>query len=123
MAKIRIAWKGGEVIANLRETSSVKQLVRVLPSEAKACTWGEEVYFELPLKLALEPDAQQVVEPGTVCFWVEGRSLALPFGPTPASQGSEPRLVTRCNVLGKIEGDPRELKKVKAGAAIRVELL
>ena len=123
MAKIRIAWKGGEVIANLRETSSVKQLVTVLPCEAKACTWGEEVYFELPLDLALEADARQVVEPGTVCFWVEGSSLALPFGPTPASKGEEPRLVTRCNVLGKIEGDPRELKKVKAGAAIRVELL
>jgi hypothetical protein len=123
MAKIRIAWKGGEVIANLRETSSVKQLVTALPCEAKASTWGEEVYFELPLKLTLEADAQQVVEPGTVCFWVEGCSLALPFGPTPASKGDEPRLVTRCNVLGKIEGDPRELKKVKAGAAIRVELL
>ena len=123
MAKIRIAWKGGEVIANLRETSSVKQLVAVLPQEAKACTWGEEVYFELPVKMTLEADAQQVVEPGTVCFWVEGSSLALPFGPTPASKGSEPRLVTRCNVLGRIEGDPRELKKVKAGAPIRVELL
>jgi hypothetical protein len=123
MAKIRIAWKGGEVIANLRETSSVKQLVTALPCEAKASTWGEEVYFELPLKLTLEADAQQVVEPGTVCFWVEGGSLALPFGPTPASKGDEPRLVTRCNVLGKIEGDPRELKKVKAGAVIRVELL
>jgi uncharacterized protein len=123
MARIRIAWKGGEVIANLRETSSVKQLVSALPWEAKASTWGEEVYFELPLKLTLEVDAQQVVEPGTVCFWVEGSSLALPFGPTPASKGDEPRLVTRCNVLGKIEGDPRELKKVKAGAAIRVELL
>jgi hypothetical protein len=123
MAKIRIAWKSGEVIANLRETSSVKQLVTALPCEAKASTWGEEVYFELPLKLTLEADAQQVVEPGTVCFWVEGSSLALPFGPTPASKGDEPRLVTRCNVLGKIEGDPRELKKVKAGAAIRVELI
>jgi hypothetical protein len=123
MARIRIAWKGGEVIANLRETSSVKQLVSALPCEAEASTWGEEVYFELPLKLTLEADAQQVVEPGTVCFWVEGSSLALPFGPTPASNGDEPRLVTRCNVLGKIEGDPRELKKVKAGAAIRVELL
>jgi len=121
--KIRIAWKGGEVIANLRETYSVKQLVTALPCEAKASTWGEEVYFELPLRLTLEADAQQVVEPGTVCFWVEGSSLALPFGPTPASKGDEPRLVTRCNVLGKIEGDPRELKKVKAGAAIRVELL
>lgn len=123
MAQIRIAWKGGEVIANLRETSSVKQLVTVLPCEARASTWGDEVYFELPIKLTLEADAQQVVEPGTVCFWVEGSSLALPFGPTPASKGDEPRLVTRCNVLGKIEGDPRELKKIKAGAAIRVELI
>ena len=123
MARIRIAWKGGEVIANLRGTSSVNQLLAVLPREARANTWGEEVYFELPLNLTLEADAQQVVEPGTVCFWVEGNSLALPFGPTPASKGNEPRLVTRCNVLGKIEGDPRELKKVTAGVSIRVELL
>jgi hypothetical protein len=90
---------------------------------SRANTWGEEIYFELPVKLVLESDAQQVVEPGAVCFWVEGNSLALPFGPTPVSKGDECRLVTRCNVLGKIEGDPRELKKVKAGASIRVELI
>lgn len=123
MARIRIAWNGGEVIANLRETVSVNQLLAALPCEARANTWGEEVYFELPVQLALEADARQVVEPGTVCFWVEGTSLALPFGPTPASKGEECRLVTRCNVLGNIEGDPRQLKKVKTGAPIRVELL
>ena len=123
MARIRIAWKGGEVIANLRETSSVNQILKILPCDARANTWGDEVYFELPVKLALESDAQQVVEPGTVCFWVEGSALALPFGPTPISKGGESRLASRCNVLGKIEGDPRELKKVKAGSAIRVELL
>jgi len=123
VARIRIAWKGGEVIANFRETSSVNQILKILPCDARANTWGEEIYFELPVKLALESDAQQVVEPGTVCFWVEGSALALPFGPTPISKGNECRLVSRCNVLGKIEGDPRELKKVKAGATIRVELL
>jgi len=64
-----------------------------------------------------------VVEPGTVCFWVEGNALALPFGPTPVSRGDECRLVTSCNVLGAIEGDPRQLGKVRQGAAIRVELL
>lgn len=123
MPRIRIAWKGDEVIANLRETPSVKQLVAALPCDATACTWGEEVYFELPVSMAPEADAQQVVEPGTVCFWVEGSALALPFGPTPISKGKECRLVTRCNVLGKIEGDPRQLKGVKAGVPIRVELL
>ena len=107
--------------ANLRETPTVNQLLAALPQEAKANTWGEEVYFEMPVKAALESDAEQVVAPGTVCFWVEGNSLALPFGRTPASQGDECRLVTRCNVLGTIEGDPRQLGKVKQGDAIRVE--
>lgn len=109
--------------ANLRETPTVKQLLAALPQEANANTWGEEVYFELPVETVLEADAEQVVAPGTVCFWVEGRSLALPFGRTPVSRGDECRLVTRCNVLGKIEGDPRQLGKVKQGEAIRVELL
>jgi hypothetical protein len=123
MARIRIAWGSGEVTADLRETPSVKQLIEALPSTSRAQTWGEEVYFQLPVRARLEADACQVVEPGAVCFWVEGSALALPYGRTPASQGDEPRLVTPCNVLGKIEGDPRELRKVKAGESIRVELL
>lgn len=123
MVGVRIAWQGGEVTANLRDTPTAKQLLTVLPCEAKANTWGDEVYFELPLKAVLEPDAQQVVQPGTVCFWVQGSSLALPFGPTPVSEGDECRLVTRCNVLGKIVGDPRQLKQVKQGMVIRVALV
>ena len=109
--------------ANLRDTPTVNQLLGALPCDAQAQTWGEEVYFELPVRAAIESDARQVVEPGTVCFWVQGNALALPYGRTPVSQGNEPRLVTACNVLGKIEGDPRQLKSVKPGAAIRVEAL
>jgi hypothetical protein len=123
MARVRIAWRGGEVTANLRDTPTAKQLLAALPCEAAANTWGEEVYFGVPLTAPLESDAQQVVDPGTVCFWVQGGALALPFGPTPVSKGNECRLVTRCNVLGKIEGDPRGLGQVKQGAEIRVELL
>jgi len=123
MVRILIAWDGGEVTANLRETPTVKQLVSALPCSARAQTWGEEVYFELPVQATLEPDARQVVEPGTVCFWVEGSALALPYGRTPASQGNEPRLVTRCNVLGRVEGDPVQLAGIKPGARLRVELV
>ncbi len=120
MARIRIAWQGGEVTANLRDTPTARALLAVLPCDASASTWGEEVYFEVPVKAALESDARQVVDAGTVCFWVEGRSLALPFGRTPVSKGDECRLVTRCNVLGTIDGDPRQLKQVKQGTKIRV---
>ena len=109
--------------ADLRDTPTARALLAALPCEARACTWGEEVYFELPVEAALESDAKQVVDPGTVCFWVEGRSLALPFGRTPASKGAESRLVTRCNVLGTISGDARALKGVKDGTALRVEAL
>jgi hypothetical protein len=123
VARIRIAWGSGEVTADLRETPTVKQLLKALPGTSRAQTWGEEVYFELPVQASLEADARQVVEPGAVCFWVEGSALALPYGRTPASQGNEPRLVTRCNVLGKILGDPRQLATVKPGDSIRVELI
>jgi hypothetical protein len=123
MARIRIAWGNSEVIADLRESPTTKQLLKALPATSRAQTWGEEVYFALPVKAALEPDARQVVDAGAVCFWVDGSSLALPYGRTPASRGDESRLVTACNVLGKIAGDPRELRKVKAGESIRVELV
>jgi len=121
--KIRISWKSGEVIAYLRDTPTVEKLVTVLPTTSSANTWGDEVYFSIPVKTELEPDARQVVDAGTVCFWVEGGSLALPFGPTPVSQGDECRLVSKCNVLGKIEGDPRRLKALRDGESISVELL
>ncbi|MGB5082548.1 MAG: cyclophilin-like fold protein [Burkholderiales bacterium] len=120
--RIRIAWPRGSVTAVLGDTPSARALLAALPIEAKAQTWGEEVYFEIPIEAALERDAKQVVPPGTVCFWVEGGSLALPWGRTPISQGDQPKLVTRCNVLGKIEGDPGQLSAVRSGDAITVEL-
>jgi hypothetical protein len=51
---------------------------------------------------------------------VQGSSLALPFGPTPVSRGGECRLVTRVNVLGKLEGNPRLLATVRDGDPIEV---
>jgi hypothetical protein len=121
-ARIRIAWSKGAAVATLEDTPTAHALVAALPVNAWAQTWGEEVYFELPVKATLERDAKQVVAPGTVCFWVEGSSLALPWGRTPISEGDEPRLVTRCNVLGKIDGDARQLASVRSGDAITVTM-
>jgi hypothetical protein len=121
MSKIRISWPKGAVTATLHDTPSARALLAALPCESSANTWGEEVYFSLPVKAKLEPDARQVVDPGTVCFWVQGSSLALPFGPTPVSKGNECRLVTEVNVLGKIEGDARKLAGVRDGDRIKVE--
>ena len=121
-ARIRIVWPKGAASATLRETPTARALVACLPVKTKAQTWGEEVYFEIPVAAKLEADAKQVVPPGTVCFWTEGNSLALPWGRTPVSEGDEPRLVTRCNVLGAIDGDPRRLASVRGGDAITLTL-
>ncbi|HET8610341.1 MAG TPA: cyclophilin-like fold protein [Burkholderiales bacterium] len=121
MAKIRISWPGGEAFAQLRDTPTARKVIAALPVTASANMWGEEVYFGLPVTAKLEPDAKQVVDPGSVCFWVEGSALALPFGPTPISTGGECRLVSKCNVLGAIDGDARRLKNVRNGSSIKVE--
>ncbi len=118
---IRITWDGGEVTGTLMDTPTARALVDALPSKSRASTWGTEVYFSVPVQAALEPDARQVVDPGAICFWVQGSSLALPFGPTPVSEGDECRLVTPVNVLGNIDGDPRALESVNDGDEITVE--
>lgn len=123
MQRIRISWPKGELTAVLADTPTARKLIEALPCSSRAQTWGEEVYFSLPVDATLEADAVQVVDPGTVCFWVEGSSLALPYGPTPASRGDECRLISKVNVLGKLEGDPRQLAKVADGVTMHLSLL
>ncbi|MFH8567568.1 cyclophilin-like fold protein [Streptomyces sp. NPDC017993] len=119
--EIRFSWPAGQLTATLDDTPTTTALAAALPLQATAHTWGEEVYFETGLTPALEAGARQVVEPGTVAFWTEGNALALPYGPTPISLGDESRLASPCNVLGRIDGDPRLLATVRNGDPIRVE--
>lgn len=109
------------MIADLDAGPTVSRLLAALPCKSSVSTWGEEVYFSLPVTATLEPGARQVVDPGTVCFWVDGNALALPWGRTPISQQSECRLVSPCNILGRIRGDPAVLRTARDGETIRVE--
>ena len=118
--RIEISWESGRLTAIMNDTPTARLVWEALPHTASASTWGEEVYFEMPVRAELEDDARQVVDPGTVCFWTGGNSLALPYGPTTASQSDECRLVTEVNILGHIEGDPRALSSVRDGMEIRV---
>jgi hypothetical protein len=106
---------------DLLDTPTAKALIDALPFKSSAQTWGEEVYFATPVKARLEKDARQVVEPGTVCFWTEGDAIALPYGRTPMSSDERPQLASRCNVLGRLVGDPRRLGAVRAGEIVCVE--
>jgi hypothetical protein len=117
--KLRISGGGASFEVVLRETPTAKALLEAAPFESRAQTWGEEVYFTTPVSATLEPDARQIVEPGTVCFWTEGDALALPYGRTPVSTDERPKLAARCNVVGRLE-NAHDLAKIRAGETITV---
>ena len=119
---MRLVLQAGKVslTLELRDTPTSKAVYAAAPFEARAQTWGEEIYFSTPVSAQLEADARQVVEPGTVCFWTEGDALALPWGRTPISTDERPKLASRCNVLGTLVGDPKTLGRIKAGEKITV---
>jgi hypothetical protein len=119
--RLSLKFNGKRIELELFDTPTARALIEALPFESTAQTWGEEVYFATPVKARLEKDACQVVEPGTVCFWTEGDALALPYGRTPISSDERPKLASRCNVLGRLVGDPRRLDAVRPGDQVSVE--
>lgn len=123
MNQIRIKTDSVEILADLYNTPTAQALLDALPCESSANTWGQEVYFSVPVTVDLEPDAQQVVDPGTVCFWVEGSAVALPYGPTPISEDNECRLISRVNILGRILKNPNELSRINSGDSVTIELV
>ena len=118
--KLRLSAGSVTLEVILKDTPTAKAVYEAAPFEARAQTWGEEVYFTTPVSAELEADAKQVVEPGTVCFWTEGDALALPYGRTPISTDERPKLASRCNVLGRLKEDAKLLAGIKAGEKISV---
>lgn len=98
----------------LNNSQTSKAIQELKDFKAKINTWGEEIYFETPLKTAkLEPNSRDVINLGEVAYWVEGSSIAIGFGPTPASLGNEIRLVTKVNIIGNYDVSDANLQFLK----------
>jgi uncharacterized protein len=106
--------------AELLDTPTANAVATALPITASVLTWGEEVYFEIPVEVAREREARALVTPGEIAYWPDGRCIAIGFGRTPISQGDETRLASPCNVFAQVLGDVKTLGQVKAGTLVTV---
>jgi len=120
MARIRFDFGALTLDAELFDTPTAREIAAALPISSSAMTWGEEVYFEVPVNVAREKDARAVVTPGEIAYWPDGHCIALGFGRTPISQGDECRLASPCNIFAKALGDVKALAKVRGGTKIKV---
>jgi len=123
MARIRFDFGTLTLDAELLGTSTAKAVAAALPISSSVLTWGEEVYFDVPLTVAREADARAVITPGEIAFWPQGPAIAIGFGRTPISKDNETRLASPCNVFAKALSSVKVLSKVKTGAKVTVTLI
>ena len=117
---IRITAGTVTVNAELNETETADAVWDALPIQANGSTWGDEIYFKIPVDAGLE-DGQEVVELGDLGYWPPGQAFCLFYGLTPASQGDEIRPASAVTVIGKILDDTEPLKSVASGSAVLIE--
>ena len=123
MARIRFQFATLTLEAELLDTPTARAVAAALPISSSVLTWGEEVYFEIPVKLPAEKDARAVVTPGEIAYWPQGHCIALGYGRTPVSRGDEIRLASPCNIFAQATGDVRALAKVRPGTTVEVSRL
>jgi len=117
----RIAITAGEIHATgaLDDSRTAQAIWQALPIDARANTWGDEIYFSIPVTCAPEAP-RDVVAMGDLGYWPPGSAFCIFFGPTPASHGTEIRPASPVNVFGRVDGDPKAFAAVRSGAAIRI---
>ncbi len=119
----RIQIRVGDIVlqGELNKSPTASLIWEALPITGKGNLWGEEIYFAIPVKAALDDTARAVVEHGDLGYWPQGHALCIFFGPTPVSRGDEIRPASPVNIVGKIKGDLRILKRVAEGTTVHLD--
>jgi hypothetical protein len=119
--KVKILIQTIVLEAELFDTACAKAIAALLPMEANPNKWGDEFYFGISHKQGSDETATTSVHIGEIGYWPPGNALAIFFGPTPMSTGSEPVPASEVNIVGKITGDATQLRKVRGTTKIRLE--
>jgi hypothetical protein len=122
VAERRIRITAGSVSAEavLNGSATAGAVWDALPLAVPAETWGDEIYFGIPVTVKPE-SPRETVDLGDLGYWPPGSALCIFFGPTPASRGQEIRPASPVNVFGRVVGDATRFKSIRSGTVVRVE--
>ena len=121
MRRVKISAEGVTATATLNDHAVADAIWTALPITARGNRWGDEIYFEIPVRLPQTDDARDVLEAGELGYWPVGHAFCIFWGPTPASQGDEIRASSPVSVFGRLEGDPAVFDSLPGGVEITVE--
>jgi len=118
----RIRIKAGSVsaLAELNDTKVAQAIWDNLPIKGRGNTWGDEIYFSIPVSVAQE-NGQELVEVGDLGYWPPGQAFCIFFGPTPMSEGEKPRPASPVTVFGQVVGDATVFRQVSSGTEVTIE--
>lgn len=119
--KIRITAGKLSAEAVLNDSPTATKIWDALPIEGRGNTWGEEIYFSIPVEAKQERDAREIVAVGELGYWPPGTAFCIFFGRTPASTDDRPRAASAVNIIGRIQGDATAFKSVPSGTRVRLE--
>ena len=120
--KITIKIGGISFKAELNDTETAKRIAKILPFTSSFSTWGEEIYFSVPVESGLDESAKEKVNPGDLGFWPPGRAFCIFFGPTPMSGPGEIVPAGAVNIIGKVSDDPKKFLAVMGMDEVTIEI-
>ena len=119
--KIRITAGKVSAEALLNDSPTATAIWNALPIEGRGNTWGDEIYFPIPVDAKQEKDARDIVAVGELGYWPPGSAFCIFFGRTPASTDDRPRAASAVNILGRLQGDAAAFKAVSSGTRVKLE--
>lgn len=120
--KIKIVFDEKEIAAELNDSETAQRIWDALPLKSVGSLWGEEIYFNIPVKYKAE-DPKEIVNVGDLAYWPEGACFCIFWGPTPISVPDEIRPASGVNIVGKVTGEISGLKKYISGTSVLIRKL
>jgi len=105
----------------LNDSATAGKLAEALPVRARFNTWGDEIYFTVPVDAELDETAREEVEMGDLGYWPPGKAFCIFFGQTPMSKPGKIMPASAVNVIGKVLGDATRFKEVMSETEVALE--